>query len=74
MYLLSLGNFSSYFQGERVKEILFVLSVRQYVLFSKPYPDIRGKNMKTKLELPHSQHLEMVFLDDWIFTISQVVL
>lgn len=34
MSLLSLGNFSSYFQGEKVKEILFVLSVRQYVLFS----------------------------------------
>lgn len=74
MSLFSLGNFSSYFQGEKVKEILFGLSVRQYVLFSKPYPDSREKNMKTKLELPHSQHLEMVFLDDWIFTISQVVL
>lgn len=57
-----------------MNEILFVLSVRQYVLSSKPYPDIRGKNMKRKLELPHSQHLEMVFLDDWVFTISQVVL
>lgn len=30
--------------------------------------------MKTKLKLSHSQHLKMVFLDDWVFTISQVVL
>lgn len=50
-----------------MNEILFVLSVRQYVLSSKPYPAIKGKNMKRKLELPH-------FLDDWVFTISQVVL
>lgn len=47
-----LGDFSSYFQGEKVKEKLFVLSVKQYMFFfSKPYPDIRGKKYKNKIKV-----------------------